>query len=326
MLARYIKSKVILMNIKVFTCKKPVNSQVQNCQKLILINILLFWCFFSFAGCVSYIINDDFFSSEDRVLYQTGEAVAEYSSISVDEWQEIALSSEHSIAKVYGILVVYGAEKANQAARSYILKNPKDIRGYEALARSLYSQKRLYLALYYANYVLSLDKSRVGMYNLIGLIKMYQAKTAYDFRNAELYFDRLLDDSEYSVVAMTNLGFMYLEIDALLRAEKIFTRLKQDCDECSPALLGLGITSRRLNKKQQALGYFYKALKKRLSTRTKLKFYYNIALVLKDDPETIIKASEYLSSIIEKSNEKQEIYNRSLSLLNEIKLNINSSS
>ena len=309
--------------LQIFNWLKTVVYQFSNPIVLVIISMLVT---VSLNGCISLLTSNDFLSQQDRILYQTGESVAEYSNISTKKLKEIADSDQISIDRLYSILIIYGAKPAELEARKYISVNPGDLDGYQALARILYTEKKLEMASYYANYVLTQDNQHLGMHNLIGLIKLYQARTAYDFRQAELHFAKIIDDPEYGVVAMTNLGFMYLEIAALNRAQKIFTRLYQDCDKCTPSLLGLGIVYRRLDDPQQSLKFLKMALRKSLSVRTKHKFYYNLALVLRKDQKTIIKASEYLQDILKEADEKQEIYNRALSLLNEIKLNFASES
>ena len=270
---------------------------------------------------IDTLASKEYFAGE-RVLYQKGQIFPDFSDISEDRWQSMAESPDASVNRIYAVLVVKGSAQALLEARRYLIANPGDLDAIEALARILYIEKKLGLARHYARYVLGKDPSRGEMYNIMGLVKLYESRTAKDFREAELLFDKANSLSPHSVVSLINLGFMYLEMGALERAESTFVRALESCSNCSPAMLGIGITYSRLDQKDQAVSFFRQALRRSLPDRTRFKFYYHLALILRDNPKSSSEAMDLLTEIVNNLPGEELLYLRSRALMNEIRLSL----
>ncbi|MCY4381379.1 MAG: tetratricopeptide repeat protein [Proteobacteria bacterium] len=259
---------------------------------------------------------------QQTVLYQVGADYPEYSNYSQLEWQQIASRGQLSVAKIYALLVVQGSEEALTEARRYLAKYPGNLTGFEALAHVLYAEKKLALANHYARYVLARDPERKSMYNVLGLIAVYEAESLADYREAEALFSRAVESESVAHVALLNLGFLHLEMGALARAKASFFRAKDVCDSCPISMLGLGITLRRLDEFQEAEKYLRLALKSTMPDRTRYKFYFHLALVLRNNPQRIQEALKLLAAVINQMDAKEELYIRSQAVLDEIRLNI----
>lgn len=255
----------------------------------------------------------------DQVLYQKGQIFPDFSGISEERWQEMAQSPIASVNRIYATLVVKGSSPALAEARKYLLSYPGNLDAMEALARILYLEKKLGLARHYARYILLKDSSRGSMYNILALVKLYEANSAKDFRAAELLFDKANSLSPNSLVSLINLGFMYLEMGALQRAESTFLRALESCNSCSPAMLGIGITYSRLDQREQAISYFRQALRKSLPDRTRYKFYYHLALILRSHPESSPEALELLTEIVDNLPPREYLHFRSQALISDIR-------
>ncbi|MCY4444165.1 MAG: tetratricopeptide repeat protein [Proteobacteria bacterium] len=285
--------------------------------------LLLCTCFMvvSCESLRSLTSKDDFYSGQ-KVLFQRGDTFPEYSDIDESQWISIASRPELSVDKIYATLVKKGSSQALTEARKFLLRYPGDLDGFEALARMLYVDKQLGLAEHYAQYILSKDPRRVEMYNILGLVKVYQAESMQDFRQAEMLFEKAADGSGTGVVALLNLGFMYLEMGALDRARSSFDRAYERCGQCSPALLGLGITYKRLEQPQEAIAYLEQALKTSMPTKTRYKFYFHLALILRKNPQTRLRAQSLLVEIVNNLPSKDQLAFRSQSVINEMRLRV----
>lgn len=276
----------------------------------------------SSVGLKGAVDGPEYFTGE-RVLYQQGQTFPDFSDVSEDQWQEMADSPAPSVNRIYAILVTRGSSQALTEARKFLLSHPGDLDTLEALARILYLEKQMDLAYHYADYVVKKDNQRGEMYNIMGLVSLFRAQSPGEFREAERWFDRAHSVAPNAVVSLINLGFMYLEMGALQRAESTFLRALENCRNCSPAMLGMGITSRRLGADKKAIQFFRLALKKDLPDRTRYKFHYHLALILRNNPKTAPQAEELLVEVVQNLPRKEGLHSRSRALLSEIRTGLN---
>lgn len=255
-----------------------------------------------------------------EVLYQMGAIYPEYSNIPLELWSQYASDPQPSVDKVYALLVLNRSGEALGAARQVLAHNPGDLDGFEALVCVLYYRKNLALLNYHARHVLSQDPQRTQMWNILGLAHVYTARSQADFRRAESYFQKALSQPQSAGVAYLNLGFMHLEMGAIDRAMTSFSQAEETCDGCAPAKLGLGISLRRQNRFKEAEMHFRSALKIKMPKKTRLKFYFHLALTLSENPETKSDAIDLLTKIVSELDGSDELYVKSQAVINELTL------
>lgn len=196
-----------------------------------------------------------------NLLYKIGDSHPSGSNKSRSWWIEQSKKGS-GLNAGFAALTTNQPSRAEAVARNYLLENPGSSAAFELLAYSYLAQRNTYKAKYYASQALKINKNRSGPYNILGLVEALDADSAADYEKSKSLLERAHSLSRGGVAAGINLANIRLETGEISESKVTFAAMVKRCDECFPALLGLGIALRRAGDVNQSLLFLRKAVSK----------------------------------------------------------------
>lgn len=141
-------------------------------------------------------------------------------------------------------------KQAIDQARAYLKKNPYHTGAFMVIASAQVALKNYDAAAYYARLVYRKNPNHAAALNILGLSRFESAKLMQDYRQAAIYFKLSFEKSVQEIAAGLNLGYLYLEIGDVKRADSFFLKLRKRCQDCTESLMGAAIAKNRLGRKR----------------------------------------------------------------------------
>ena len=267
-------------------------------------------------GCVSLSSIGGSRKSGDPVVVRAGADDPVIAKLDRDSWVQIRKTEKDEEYKLYTALGTRDYQVAQQDARGYLLKHPKNRTALSVLSTSYAMQLNFDLALYYARLVQKYHGNNEGdVQNFMGLSRMHSNKpTQADFMAAIGHFESSYDGGNGQIAAGFNLAHLQLIMGNAAAAEGVFSSLKHKCDDCIDAQVGLGLAYNKQRKYERARDTFIAALKVNPNHPIAL---YRLALIEKNGFNNSEKAMDYLKKILaDNSNDGLDIKRQASNLLN----------
>jgi tetratricopeptide (TPR) repeat protein len=210
-------------------------------------------------------------------------------------WLDARGARDTSLKRIHALLATGEGLAAEKDARKYLISHPGDIEGMTALASALAQSGQYDLAAYYARIVASKLPDNPHSLNIQGLALLVNGGRIDELKRAESLFQRAFDSSQAEVAAGLNLGWLYLELGNPANALKVFEQVQSRCLDCTAALMGYGIASKRVGNFDESRVAFERVLKKKKDDSEAL---YHLGLVYRDGLNNKLKAEEMLKRVL----------------------------
>lgn len=194
-------------------------------------------------------------------------------------------------------------------AKAKLARTPGDPGALTMLAAALTMSHQYDLAAYYAGQLEQVQPGNSFALNVKGIAAMLAHKTTMsDYRMAQEYFQKAMDNDPMQIAAGLNLGSLQLELGNARGAATVFKTVAERCGECTAAQIGYGRALTRSGEFKEAAEVFKDVLKKHPENPAA---QYNLALVYKNGFHDKPKAQSYLMAVIKNShNRDQGLKNR----------------
>jgi len=234
----------------------------------------------------------------DIIVQQPRSKDAVVSKFNRDYWLGIRNDATSSIMRMHASMATGEAKAAEDLARTYLQKNPKNIDALSVLAASLVLQKNYALAEYYAKQIEKQVPGHPVASNIRGLATMLKGSNRIKhFRKAKEYFANAFDGDGDQIAPGLNLGHLQLELGDAAGAFQTFAEVAKRCKKCEPAQMGAGIAASRIGNKEAAVAALKSVLDKNPNNP---KALYHLALVYSNLYNDGAKAQELLSHLLYK--------------------------
>jgi tetratricopeptide (TPR) repeat protein len=222
------------------------------------------------------------------------------------------------LPRMTGALATGEGEAAVSYARAYLAQHPGDGDAMSMLAAALIMTRKYDLASYYASQV---ERARPGdptALNIRGMaIMLSPNQRVADYYRAAGLFRQALDADSRQVAPALNLGSLALELGDAKTAASVFAEAASRCDQCEPALMGVGTAASRARDFAAANAAFKAVLAKNPKHPYAL---YNLALVAKNGYNDRKQAEKYLFVLLDVARPKDAyIRGRAQTLLRMVK-------
>jgi len=194
-------------------------------------------------------------------------------------------------------------------AKAKLARTPGDPGALTMLAAALTMSHQYDLAAYYAAQLEQVQPGNSFALNVKGIAAMLAHKTTMnDYRLAQDYFQKAMDNDPMQIAAGLNLGSLQLELGNARGAATVFKTVAERCGACTAAQIGYGRALARSGEFREAAAVFKDVLKKHPENPAA---QYNLALVYKNGFHDKAKAQSYLVAVIKNShNRDQSLKNR----------------
>jgi|GEM_PF-1057701 len=194
-------------------------------------------------------------------------------------------------------------------AKAKLARTPGDPGALTMLAAALTMSHQYDLAAYYAAQLEQVQPGNSFALNVKGMAAMLAHKTTMnDYRLAQDYFQKAMDNDPMQIAAGLNLGSLQLELGNARGAATVFKTVAERCGACTAAQIGYGRALARSGEFREAAAVFKDVLKKHPENPAA---QYNLALVYKNGFHDKAKAQSYLVAVIKNShNRDQSLKNR----------------
>lgn len=213
-------------------------------------------------------------------------------------WVDLAKSDKPALAQASGHLAAGNPKRAARAATAYLEKHPRDVGMTAILSAALALSGEFDRAALYADLVLERDERNADARNVkaLGIMMSPKARLA-DFGAAEALLKDALRLQPRHVAARLNLGYLYLAMGSSPQAQAAFSEAAARCNDCRPALIGLGVAAARLGQLTVAGAAFERVLS---ANPKDAEAAYHLAVVYVEGRKDQAKAREVLAEVVGK--------------------------
>ena len=267
-------------------------------------------------GCVTLNQEGKKRESGDPVVVRAGAEDAVIAKIDRESWIQLRKAETDEERKLYTALGTRDWPVAEEDARGYLLKHPKNRTALSVLSTAEAMQFNFSLALYYARLVQKYyGDNAADVENFAGLSRMHVSRPAHsDFIAAQRHFENAFDGGAGQIAAGFNLGHLDLIMGNAAAAEGVFGSLRHKCDNCVDAQIGLGLAYNKQRKYEKAKETFLAVLDRNPHHPVAL---YRLALIEKNGFNHPGEAMDYLKKILaDNTNDGLDIKRQANNLLN----------
>lgn len=222
--------------------------------------------------------------------------------------------SQKDLKTIYAATMLAGEfDAAEVEVRSYLEKNPKDQEALKALVFCLIMNKKVNQAYFYIEQIEGWFGPQSDLSNAKGIYFISRASRRDSFlERAVEMFDLAYRSSTDEVAGGLNLGFLKLELGDSAGAKNLFEEVKGRCENCIPAVLGLGIAQFRLKEFESARENFSSLVSRDPNHGQAL---YRLALISNNVDKNPEQAKKYIDQIRLSSTVDEVIKKRAEGLL-----------
>jgi tetratricopeptide (TPR) repeat protein len=242
--------------------------------------------------------------SDSLVVQRVGARDTIISPFGKNHWYSARQQKEGGLGPIQGMLATGEGPGAEQAARTFLQKNPGHPEGLISLASALALTGQYDLAGFYAKLAAQKLPNDSRTINIQALAILMRARNMSDYRSAERLLQKSFDSSPQEIAAGLNLGSLYLELGNAAGAAQIFEQTSSRCKLCAASELGLGIAKMRLKRFDEAEKHLLVAIK---NNQEKTKGLYYLALVYKNGLNSSQKAESTLRTLLAEGSKKDPV-------------------
>ncbi|MCX6123939.1 MAG: tetratricopeptide repeat protein [Proteobacteria bacterium] len=211
-------------------------------------------------------------------------------------WINLRSKGKDDLARMRGQLATGDWQAAVTSGKSFMITHPDHPEAMMGIAGAYAIGKRYEMAGYYAHQVLKIQPSNSDAMNILGLrVMMATGNRRADYQHAISWFQKSLEADGTQIAAGLNLGHLQLELAVTGAAVEAFATTSPRCGDCDSGLMGLGISSARAKRGEDAKSAFEKILA-RNSYHAEAK--YQLALNYRNNLGDSSRAAKLLQDIV----------------------------